>query len=182
MITLTPHRTLNVGSVHQYMPNTNQQNFVQTYQPPQVQLSTFNLSQPHINASYTPLYSSQNPRQFLAPVQDSISYVCAVQSTDNPGIFVFQCTFPRCRKKSFTRWYDFNRHYNGTHAAEKTVFWCPILDCNRSEGEGNRPFPRKDKMTSHALKLHGFEDGGWEGPYPWGSCVVTEGKLRHPVN
>lgn len=80
--------------------------------------------------------------------------ICAVQLTDNPNNFVFRCTFPRCRARTFTRWYDFHRHYNGAHALEKTFFWCPVPGCGRSEGEGNHGFPRKDKMLDHVSKVH----------------------------
>ncbi|KAF2824779.1 hypothetical protein CC86DRAFT_265659, partial [Ophiobolus disseminans] len=82
------------------------------------------------------------------------SNICAVQETSDPQAFLFHCTFPRCRKRTFGRWYDFNRHYKGAHAVEKTVFWCPVAGCVRSEGGNNRPFPRKDKMATHALKKH----------------------------
>jgi hypothetical protein len=70
--------------------------------------------------------------------------ICAIQSTPDPKVFVFRCTVPRCRRRTFSRWHDFHRYYTGTHAAEKTAFWCPIPECNRSEGK--HPFPRKDKM------------------------------------
>jgi predicted RNA-binding Zn-ribbon protein involved in translation (DUF1610 family) len=36
-------------------------------------------------------------------------------------------------------------------------FWCPVTDCERSAVIGGRPFPRKDKMKEHALKIHGTE-------------------------
>ena len=97
--------------------------------------------------------------QTSTATQSSTSNVCAVRITGNPQVFRFHCTFPRCRRRTFSRWYDFNRHYNGAHATEKTVFWCPAGDCNRSERSNNRPFPRKDKMMSHALKMHGIEEG-----------------------
>jgi hypothetical protein len=88
----------------------------------------------------------------------SVSNICIVQTTSDPRVFVFRCTIPKCRKRAFSRWYDFNRHYNGTHAVERTVFWCPERNCNRSEKEGNRPFPRKDRMRDHAIKMHGIDE------------------------
>ncbi|KAH7392064.1 hypothetical protein DE146DRAFT_129410 [Phaeosphaeria sp. MPI-PUGE-AT-0046c] len=84
--------------------------------------------------------------------------VCAVQPTDNPHVFVFSCTSPQCGARTFTRWYDFSRHYNGRHATEKTTFWCPIAGCTRSEGNGNRGFPRKDKMMDHVSSMHRHRD------------------------
>jgi len=83
--------------------------------------------------------------------------ICAIKPTANPKVFVFRCTDLFCYDRTFTRWPDFLRHYNGAHAAEKTLFWCPISCCDRSEGENNRPFPRKDRMMDHALKIHGIE-------------------------
>ncbi|KAH7402317.1 hypothetical protein DE146DRAFT_610603 [Phaeosphaeria sp. MPI-PUGE-AT-0046c] len=79
-----------------------------------------------------------------------------VQVTSEANVFVFHCASPLCWKRSFTRWYDFSRHYNGAHAAEKTVFWCPVPGCSRSEDEGNVGFPRKDKMVSHVSKIHSY--------------------------
>ncbi|KAH7070566.1 hypothetical protein BKA63DRAFT_555667 [Paraphoma chrysanthemicola] len=87
----------------------------------------------------------------------SSSDVCTVRATNNPRVFVFRCSLPRCRRRTFGRWCDFDRHYNGAHAAVKTVFWCPVADCPRNEDEGTRPFPRKDKMMDHARKVHGIE-------------------------
>jgi hypothetical protein len=62
-----------------------------------------------------------------------------------------ECGFPEC-DRTFSRLPDLKRHYNGTHASEPTLFWCPIAGCDRSAG--NRPFPRKDKMTEHARTKH----------------------------
>ncbi|KAH7082255.1 hypothetical protein FB567DRAFT_630661 [Paraphoma chrysanthemicola] len=94
----------------------------------------------------------------IPPTPPSYANICAVQNTDNPRVFVFRCTAPRCRRRIFSRWYDFNRHYNGTHAVEKTVFWCPVAGCVRGEDEGHRSFPRRDKMMDHALKIHGLDE------------------------
>jgi uncharacterized C2H2 Zn-finger protein len=88
----------------------------------------------------------------------SASNVCTVQPTPDSRVFVFRCTFSRCRAKTFGRWADFHRHYNGAHAFEKTVFWCPVEQCSRSEGGGHRGFPRKDKMMVHVEKMHGVKD------------------------
>ncbi|KAH7070558.1 hypothetical protein BKA63DRAFT_493581 [Paraphoma chrysanthemicola] len=96
--------------------------------------------------------------QTLSPAPPACANICAVQTTDNPRVFVFRCTAPRCRRRVFGRWYDFNRHYNGTHAVEKTVFWCPVAGCIRGEDEGHRSFPRRDKMMDHALKIHGLDE------------------------
>jgi hypothetical protein len=91
--------------------------------------------------------------------QHVTSNICTVNAADDSRAFVFRCMVPRCRRRNFGRWNDFNRHYNGAHAVQKTVFWCPVDGCDRSENGGDRPFPRKDKMMTHALKRHGRGDG-----------------------
>jgi hypothetical protein len=88
-----------------------------------------------------------------------VSSICVVQPTCGPQTFAFQCTELQCYGRSYKRWYEFERHYNGIHAAEKTVHWCPIPECHRSEGEGHRPFPRKHKMMDHAWKIHDIQEG-----------------------
>jgi hypothetical protein len=40
--------------------------------------------------------------------------------------------------------------------ASTYLFWCPVFQCERSAGTGRRPFPRKDKMKEHTLKIHGI--------------------------
>lgn len=88
----------------------------------------------------------------------SASHICTVEHTHvRPNTFVFHCIHPGCRpRRTFSRWFDFHRHYNGAHAIEKTVFWCPVPSCARSESEAHRAFPRKDKMKDHLLKIHGI--------------------------
>lgn len=83
--------------------------------------------------------------------------VCTVQATTSSNALVFRCSHPDCRRRTFGRWGEFNRHYNGSHASDKTVFWCPVAGCSRSEAKGtsNRPFPRKDRMMDHVMKIHG---------------------------
>jgi hypothetical protein len=125
---------------HDYMPESNQSNIVPTYH------NGRDLSRPNLDPPFTtaPFFSTPS----------SASSVCTVHPTPDARIFVFRCTFPRCRAKTFSRWADFYRHYNGAHASEKTVFWCPVSDCSRSEGGRNRGFPRKDKMMVHVEKMH----------------------------
>jgi hypothetical protein len=108
------------------------------------------------------LSSTPTPlQQHTSSTQLPISHVCAVHATTNPKHFVFHCIHPRCHGRTFTRWYHFDRHYNGAHAAEKTVFWCPVRGCSRSEGGTGRPFPRRDKMIDHAAKMHGIVETDW---------------------
>ncbi|KAF2824762.1 hypothetical protein CC86DRAFT_258502, partial [Ophiobolus disseminans] len=75
-------------------------------------------------------------------------------STDDPSTHIFQCGSPTCRKKTYTRWYDFKRHYNGAHAMERPMYWCDFEGCPRGEEVGGRPFPRKDKLNSHVQSMH----------------------------
>jgi hypothetical protein len=71
---------------------------------------------------------------------------------DNP---VFRCNYPECLGKTFGRRYELQRHYNGAHSESPTVYWCTMVGCERSEAEGGRPFPRKDKRNDHARNIHG---------------------------
>lgn len=91
------------------------------------------------------------------PMQLTDYHICSVEATADPKVFVFRCNDLYCYGRTYTRWPDFQRHYNGAHALEKTVFWCPVSTCNRSEGDNNRPFPRKDRMMDHAAKVHSME-------------------------
>lgn len=96
--------------------------------------------------------TTQRPQVQLESM--TTAHICSVRTTSDPNVFVFHCASPQCRKRTFARWYDFNRHYNGAHATEKTIFWCPMSGCSRSEGEGNHGFPRKDKMMNHVSNIH----------------------------
>ena len=70
---------------------------------------------------------------------------------------LFMCERPNCRGKSFGRQYELKRHHNGAHADRPTVLWCNLVGCERSEAEGSRPFPRKDKRNDHVRKVHGMQ-------------------------
>jgi hypothetical protein len=76
-------------------------------------------------------------------------------STDEPNTYMFRCSNSACRGKTFSRWYDLRRHYNGAHAIMPIVYWCEDEGCSRSEPAGDRPFPRKDKLADHVEKIHG---------------------------
>jgi hypothetical protein len=102
--------------------------------------------------------ASGTPQHVIPLIPASVANVCAVQAINNGRGFVFFCLYPKCQGKKYGRWYDFNRHYNGAHAPEKTAFWCRVAECNRSEGSRNRPFPRRDKMMDHAAKMHSIEE------------------------
>jgi hypothetical protein len=134
---------------HDYLPESSQSNIISTYHNGQY------LSQP---IRHPPSTSTSFSYTLHQPVSGLALNICTVQPTPNPRVFVFRCTFPRCRAKTFRRWADFHRHYNGAHASEKTVFWCPVEQCSRSESRGHRGFPRKDKMMVHVEKMHGVED------------------------
>lgn len=109
-----------------------------------------------------PAYSTTHiapytPQQVLPTPPRSPRDVCTVKSSNYPHTFVFRCASPQCHDKTFGRWSDFHRHYNGAHAPEKTIFWCPVAECSRNERFGNRGFPRKDKMMVHVAKMHANE-------------------------
>jgi hypothetical protein len=138
---------------HDYTPESNYSNIVSPFQ----HMQELSHSQPALNPPSATLPPTL-PQSFSLQATQPTSNICTVQPTPDPRIFVFRCTFPRCRAKTFGRWADFHRHYNGAHASEKTVFWCPVGDCNRSESRGHRGFPRKDKMMVHVEKMHRGED------------------------
>lgn len=99
--------------------------------------------------------ASPQPPNSTATFYPQIGFI---YSTSTPRKYLFKCNSPRCGK-TFQRSYEFDRHYNGAHALEKTVYWCPVEGCPRSEGAGNQPFPRNDKMTDHLRKVH--PGGSW---------------------
>jgi hypothetical protein len=68
-----------------------------------------------------------------------------------------ECGFPGCGS-TFSRLPDLKRHYNGTHASEPILFWCPEAGCDRSAG--NRLFHRKGKMMEHTRTKHGSSCSG----------------------
>ncbi|KAF2621648.1 hypothetical protein BU25DRAFT_415842 [Macroventuria anomochaeta] len=82
-------------------------------------------------------------------VQPSITYLAS-------GDREIRCPFLECSGQKFGRLYDYERHYNGAHAVSPTVFWCDVVGCGRSEAEGDRFFPRKDKRNDHMRKMHGM--------------------------
>jgi hypothetical protein len=71
-----------------------------------------------------------------------------------PDDYIFSCISPICKQKTFARWYDLRRHYYGTHCDDGSIFWCQVQGCDRSNVEGGRSFPRKDKLSDHVRKVH----------------------------
>lgn len=90
-----------------------------------------------------------------APKIDVSHAICSVYSMGHPDACLFRCHDSKCQDKTFSRWYDFKRHYNGAHATTPIVYWCEVEGCVRSKAVGNRPFPRKDKLDNHVEKMHG---------------------------
>jgi hypothetical protein len=112
------------------------------------------------NVNYKVLDTSTthtHPAAASAPLSKS-SVIGHIHFSNDAKGLVFQCIHPRCRSKSFRRPYEFDRHYNSAHAIVKTMFWCPVEGCSRSNG--HRPFPRKHRMMDHAWKIHGIDGGG----------------------
>jgi hypothetical protein len=81
----------------------------------------------------------------------------SVYSTSEPNTNIIRCDDPGCKKKTFGRWNDFKRHYNGAHARTPIVYWCGVAGCSRSKAAGDRPFPRKDKLNDHIESMHHSE-------------------------
>ncbi|KAJ8105499.1 hypothetical protein OPT61_g10138 [Boeremia exigua] len=82
--------------------------------------------------------------------------ICSTYRQKGSDDMSFECLVCRRRRK-YNRWPDFLRHYNGAHAVERKVFWCPKDGCARSKANGNNPFPRKDKMNDHLRQAHSDE-------------------------
>ncbi|KAH7350418.1 hypothetical protein BKA66DRAFT_431107 [Pyrenochaeta sp. MPI-SDFR-AT-0127] len=78
----------------------------------------------------------------------------SMHSTEDPDAYIFKCCSPKCKGKTFGRWYDLKRHHDGAHASQRKVFWCEEPGCKRSAAIGRRPFARKDKLMDHVRKMH----------------------------
>jgi hypothetical protein len=109
---------------------------------------------PHV--SETLQVSSKMPGK---PTKLAALSIASVYSTDEVDTYTFQCDDPACKKQTFSRWYDFRRHFNGAHAAAPTVYWCDVEGCPRSRAVGDRPFPRKDKLGDHVEAVHDVQEG-----------------------
>lgn len=94
------------------------------------------------------------PTYHFTPIQTHHLAIGTIYSTSDADTFVFKCFHEACHPKSFGRWYDFKRHYNGAHAVEVPQFWCAVDGCERSDRPGGRSFPRKDKLREHVRKVH----------------------------
>lgn len=93
-----------------------------------------------------------------SPTLNSVTSIMAgtIYSCPNTDTYTFQCHGASCHGRTFGRWPDFTRHYNGAHSAAPTVYWCHVEGCPRSKAARNRPFPRKDKLNDHAKSMHGL--------------------------
>ncbi|CBY00700.1 hypothetical protein IAQ61_011606 [Plenodomus lingam] len=96
--------------------------------------------------------------------------IAAIYSTPTPSKYLIKCSAARCCK-TYNRPYDFYRHHNGAHAEEcmKTMHWCPVKGCPRSQAHGNHPFPRRDKVKDHLRQGHGIflDVASCPGTGPW---------------
>lgn len=79
--------------------------------------------------------------------------ICLIERRVGSDHMQYRCRFAGC-EDTFGRLPDFTRHYDGRHAHQGPTFWCPEQGCPRSEGNGGKPFPRKDKMMDHMQKIH----------------------------
>jgi hypothetical protein len=79
-----------------------------------------------------------------------------ILSNGAPRADKYQCHFEKCGGQTFSRLADLKRHFSGRHLIPRPEFWCLVPDCDRSQDNGNYPFPRKDKMKDHVLKMHGL--------------------------
>lgn len=105
-------------------------------------------------ATFPPSIHDFAPTHRFAPIRPQPIAIGIVYSTSDADAFIFKCFHEACRPKSFGRWYDLRRHYEGKHAAETPQFWCTVKGCERSDGPGGRSFPRKDKLGEHVRKVH----------------------------
>lgn len=87
-------------------------------------------------------------------IDDSFTLIGSVHYHGLSGKFVFKCNDLRCNHKTFGRWFDLRRHHEGRHVAAGPIFWCHVDGCARSDMDGGRSFPRKDKLAEHVRKVH----------------------------
>lgn len=80
--------------------------------------------------------------------------ISTVHLHGNSDVMSFRCRFAGCEHRTYGRWADFMRHYNGVHARSPHVFWCPEDACKRSKTFGKSPFHRSDKRDDHVNKAH----------------------------
>ncbi|KAH9873061.1 hypothetical protein J1614_005458 [Plenodomus biglobosus] len=81
----------------------------------------------------------------------TIGYVCDKEDSG----YVFKCGNCACSDKSYGRWADLKRHYEGAHAGvRRATYWCEVQGCDRSQAYGDQPFRRKDHLTLHVRKVH----------------------------
>lgn len=94
------------------------------------------------------------PLQQTSTIQ-SETLLGTVSINDRTKKMVWRCLFEACRGKSIGRLQDLKRHYETAH--EGSIVWCPVQDCERSEGVGGDPFPaaRKDMLDEHVKRKHG---------------------------
>lgn len=90
------------------------------------------------------------PLPIAARIHSVNSFVSDAQVDESD----IRCPFERCNGRTFGRLYDYERHFNGAHAENPTVYWCDVVGCGRSRAEGGRPFHRKDKRNDHTRKVH----------------------------
>lgn len=165
---LTPTNNLHRPTPQYYPPDPS---FNETQAPWLTGRPTPDLTHPFTNSDITYAYKYQ-PTTFttdhivtpittlplsmhhFTPIQTHRIAIGTVYSTSDQDTFVFKCFHESCRHKSFGRWYDFKRHYNGAHAVELPQFWCTVEGCERSEMLGRRSFRRKDKLGDHVRKVH----------------------------
>lgn len=90
------------------------------------------------------------------PDNVSITMIGTVHLKADRKTFIYKCVAPECTEKTLNRWPDLKRHYNGAHALDGAEHWCEVHGCRRSDMNGGRPFPRKDKLNDHMRQAHGF--------------------------
>ncbi|KAH4184565.1 hypothetical protein HBI81_242760 [Parastagonospora nodorum] len=122
----------------------------QTYMPTP---SFFGLSGATPSTPKTSLSAISPSPNLAARVMVGTIYSCPDTDT-----YTFQCRSSTCHDRTFSRWPDFTRHYNGAHATTPTVYWCDVEGCPRGKAARNRPFPRKDKLNDHAKSIHGVRN------------------------
>ncbi|KAH7382286.1 hypothetical protein BKA66DRAFT_464179 [Pyrenochaeta sp. MPI-SDFR-AT-0127] len=106
----------------------------------------------HLRTSEAPSGSLQNSQNTHSGKK------CSTYRVDKPNLDPFRCGAHGCLKKKYGRWADFTRHYEAEHAENRVPFWCPVPNCERSEGRGGDSFKRKDKLQSHMRKDHGRQN------------------------
>ncbi|KAF2125839.1 hypothetical protein P153DRAFT_94779 [Dothidotthia symphoricarpi CBS 119687] len=103
------------------------------------------------------LYTSQtthspDAEQVSSIPQANSAPIAIVYGGEGSRAFLYACNFPSCVNRRFERHWQWERHYQRSHA--NIIYWCPIQHCRRSANRTDVPFRDMLKLRSHVYKAH----------------------------